>query len=206
MDARKNFSFYLSCDVDLQVCAFGNGRACGCWLGADQAILGTSRRLGRYRRMGCDAPSQVKVRVAALLGRLPSQDGIPGDDVLHEDQDQQPQRALHVVAQLVAGDEALGLEARTRHAEPGPGGCRWGEWLTFCLKVRLVPRGPEACGAHPSPSQLLQPVGLAARPVWQQFLALSAPPIPGSCGCPITCCRPCPPPSEHKSLPPRAVP
>jgi hypothetical protein len=43
--------------------------------------------------------------------------------------------ALHVVAQLVADGEVLGLDVMTTPSESSTYACSWGEWLTFCVCV-----------------------------------------------------------------------
>jgi hypothetical protein len=81
----------------------------------------------------CTAPSpslpQVKVRICSLYGCL------PGVRRKHDLQEAAQPTAAFAVAQLVAGGEVLGLEAKTTYAETMLEGCNWGEWLTFCVKV-----------------------------------------------------------------------
>jgi hypothetical protein len=77
---------------------------------------------------------QVKVRICSLYGCL------PGVRRQHDLQEAAQPTAAFAVAQLVAGGEVLGLEAKTTYAETMLEGCNWSEWLTFCVKVRR-----EAC-------------------------------------------------------------
>lgn len=61
--------------------------------------------------------------------------------------------ALHVVAQLVADGEVLGLDVMTTPSESSTYACSWGEWLTFCVCVstqrqQTLPASP--CCVAPS--------------------------------------------------------
>lgn len=46
----------------------------------------------------------------------------------------QPTSAF-IVGTLSAGGEVLGLQTQTAYADTLQDGCRWSEWLTFCVKV-----------------------------------------------------------------------
>jgi hypothetical protein len=62
---------------------------------------------------------------------------LPGVRRKHDLQEAAQPTAAFAVAQLVAGGEVLGLEAKTTYAETMLEGCNWSEWLTFCVKVGL---------------------------------------------------------------------
>ncbi|KAF8067321.1 Phosphatidylinositol 3-kinase [Scenedesmus sp. PABB004] len=89
--------------------------------------------------LSCDVDLQVRVRLAALHGAPPyarrRRDAGEGG---------RPTSAF-AVAQLVAGGEVLGLEAKTTYADAGPDGCAWDEWLTFCVKYRDLPPDTYLC-------------------------------------------------------------
>ncbi|KAF6260720.1 phosphatidylinositol 3-kinase [Scenedesmus sp. NREL 46B-D3] len=85
------------------------------------------------------ATAAVRVRVCSLYGCL------PGVRRTHDLREAAQPTAAFAVAQLVAGGEVLGLEAKTTYAETMLEGCNWSEWLTFCVKYRDLPADTYLC-------------------------------------------------------------
>lgn len=73
------------------------------------------------------------MRASDLQGQLPS---YRNSNSLDDSSDVGPS-AVCVAAQLTSAGDTLGLEARTTYVDSSTSGCVWGEWLTFCVKVRM---------------------------------------------------------------------
>eukprot|EP00201_Polytomella_parva_P008804 CAMPEP_0175053276 /NCGR_PEP_ID=MMETSP0052_2-20121109/8831_1 /TAXON_ID=51329 ORGANISM="Polytomella parva, Strain SAG 63-3" /NCGR_SAMPLE_ID=MMETSP0052_2 /ASSEMBLY_ACC=CAM_ASM_000194 /LENGTH=228 /DNA_ID=CAMNT_0016317785 /DNA_START=243 /DNA_END=925 /DNA_ORIENTATION=- len=88
--------------------------------------------------LSCDIDIPVSVKLEGLQGCLPvlrpggAADGFFSESV-----------AVFVVAELISGDERIGLTAFSNYADCSLGGAIWkNPWLTFCVKYRDL--GPDS--------------------------------------------------------------
>lgn len=127
--------------------------------------------------LSCDINVACRVRVSDLQGQLAS------FRAHYDDNSDAKPTAVFVVARITSCEETLGLETRTTYVDSSPSGCVWGEWLTFCVKVRIASYPPPPWLA--SCPNLLSPAETAER-------LCDPPPLPSdSTGtCPTTPCCP----------------